>query len=340
MAAEDLIVDFWDVGQGDCSVIRLSDNNLIVIDVADAHSPLISWLSENPQLQIAHLILTHNDADHAGALPSLLSACKGRVHKLWLLKDRMPIGPERKKMDRLFRSAYQAYKEGWLAVQSLEAPLVIWQDPQLNLKLEVLYPVLLEHILDSDCPNTSSAILALSRDGEIIVGWPGDNYLQRARDAYAGSRVELLHGPHHGAPVDRKQNPQFKQALSEIAPARVFVSVGSKNIHNHPNQKYVRRLQLNGCRVACSQVTRFCDKDMKNRDSHVLDGASLLGLRRPRNGFACRGAMRLMISKTNATFDEWDGEHLGRVSELYRPMCLSRALHPRWRNRNETTLNS
>lgn len=340
MASENLIVDFWDVGQGDCSVIKLSDNKLIVIDVADSNSPLISWLSDNPQFQIEHLILTHNDADHAGALPSLLNACNGRIHKLWLLKDRAPIGHERKKMDRLFRLAYQAYKERRLDVQFLSAPLTIWQDSQLNLKLEVLYPSPLEDILNSVCPNASSAILALSRNGKILVGWPGDNYLQRARDAYVGSEIELLHGPHHGAPIDRKQNPQFKQALSEIAPSRVFVSVGSKNIHNHPNQKYVRRLEVNGCRAVCSQVTRFCDKNMKDRDSHVLDGASLLGLRRPRDGFSCRGAMRLIISKANAVYDEWDAEHLSRASELYRPMCLSREQHPRWRNRNSTKPNS
>ena len=75
MAEEKLIVDFWDVGQGDCSVIRLPDSSLVIIDVGPRTRPLIDWLQEKPR-RIHSIVITHNDADHAGGLPGLVSACQ------------------------------------------------------------------------------------------------------------------------------------------------------------------------------------------------------------------------------------------------------------------------
>src|SRR5258708_8392617 len=87
LASEKLIVDFWDVGQGDCSVIRLPDGSLIIIDVGPRTTPLIDWLQEKPR-RIHSVVITHNDADHAGGLPALVKLPALAVGIVYLPGDR------------------------------------------------------------------------------------------------------------------------------------------------------------------------------------------------------------------------------------------------------------
>jgi beta-lactamase superfamily II metal-dependent hydrolase len=58
-------VDFWDVGQGDCTVLNFTDNTVILIDTGGQRSPVVDWLA-NVRPTIRSVILTHIDADHAG----------------------------------------------------------------------------------------------------------------------------------------------------------------------------------------------------------------------------------------------------------------------------------
>ena len=90
MAAPYLRIDVWDVGQGDCSVITLPDGSLFVIDVGPSYSPFIPWIAARPHLRIFCLALTHNDADHCGALTPLLDATLGRLGKIRALVE--PFG--------------------------------------------------------------------------------------------------------------------------------------------------------------------------------------------------------------------------------------------------------
>ena len=86
-----VVVDFWNVGQGDATSIKLPSGELILIDVGPKNSTLSQWLRSGQRGRIRDIILTHNDADHAGALPEIVADLGGlpvqKVHCSMLGRD-------------------------------------------------------------------------------------------------------------------------------------------------------------------------------------------------------------------------------------------------------------
>ena len=74
-----LQVHFLDVGQGDCSIIKLPDDKTILVDAGDNinkyKQKIIDYIDSNfPQLDyFDYAILTHTDADHSGGMKEVLT---------------------------------------------------------------------------------------------------------------------------------------------------------------------------------------------------------------------------------------------------------------------------
>jgi competence protein ComEC len=310
-----LEVVFWDVGQGDCSTLQLPDGSLVIIDTGPRGSPLIDWLNDHPGKKIRAVILTHNDSDHVGALPSLIGSFKRQIAAVFMLADRPVNDPV---FNSLFRIVAEGEQQGYYAIRRLEAGMKIWAEPVIESDLEVRHPSMVQNIL-AGSPNQTSAVLALRWKGFDQIIWPGDAHLARVAEVCPSSKPMVLFGPHHGAPADG-HGPKIKQAIDCIQPNRVFVSVASNNQYSHPNNRYLRSLVQANCRVVCSQITRQCDPVAAKH--HILQSHLLLGLRPPRSGYACRGAMRLLLTPGGFVPDHLDAEHARRVALLRRPLCL------------------
>lgn len=323
-----MTVDFWDVGQGDCTVITRPDGKLIVIDVGPRSSPLIGWLDSHPQKQISDVILTHNDADHIGAIPALLESCAGRIERVRLLQDGSRSGARQKSVVNLLSPLKKAHMAGWLKVTLMCSGQTIWEDDELGVSLEVLYPSALDSVLNHATPNEGSAILALKHQKAGIIMWPGDNTVKRVAEVKPSNNVAILFGPHHGAPEDRKRSTkaEWNKSISTVQPRQVQISVG-KNTYSHPNPRYLTHLRNAGCEVVCTGLTRWCDRRITERQQgqHVVNGAALLGLRRTSSGFACRGARRFYVTSEDFVEDEFANEHREAVKKLGRPFCMHRA---------------
>lgn len=319
MAKEKLIVDFWDVGQGDCSVIRLPDNSLVVIDVGPRSSPLIDWLNEKPH-DIHTIVITHNDADHAGALPSLVNLPNQRIQRVFMLSDR-------RKDIQAFRTIFQAVrteeKKGRLEVIGLDKTREIWRNPEGTLEIKIVFPSFSENI-EANKPNQTSAIVCLFQRQKAVMVWPGDAPMRVVAEKLRGATPSILVGPHHGGPVDRKQS-EFPAWARAITPERLFVSVGTKQNpnNNHPSPEYLELRRAHGCQVMCSQLTKLCDNEHVNKGSPVMQTAFLLGLRPPRKGVSCRGCFRVVVTESSITPDAFDAPHRTRVQALRRPKCVS-----------------
>jgi beta-lactamase superfamily II metal-dependent hydrolase len=333
-----LEIDLWDVGQGDCSVIKLPSGGLLIIDVGPRGSPLIDWLNEGTRIGIAieAIVLTHNDADHAGALPSIVATHKSRIKALWMLLD-SPVDDER--FQKIFRAAREGESAGFYKIRRLEDGQVLWSDEDRKIKLSVIYPGFTENI-DASNPNQSSGVIVLEVYGKRLFGWPGDLELRTTAAVFAENPPWMLFGPHHGGPVDyptkavRKRllkrsvtaaanlMAEIRAAAGKLSPARVFVSVGTKNPHHHPRPGYLRLLSSVRSRVTCSQLTFCCERKRVLERTHVLQGSGLLGLRAARTGVSCRGSMRLYVRNGGLVVDKFDAVHLARVTELLRPQCL------------------
>jgi beta-lactamase superfamily II metal-dependent hydrolase len=311
-----LIIDFWNVAQGDCTVITLPTGELIIIDVGPKGSPLVDYLNDRPK-SIYAVVLTHNDADHAGALPSLVHEQRSRIDNFFMLRDRPVHDP---RFQKLFRAALQGEADGHYVITRLQKGAEIWKDDALKARLVTVYPGFSASILAAN-PNEASGIICLEVNGKVLVIWPGDSMIGRVAAECGRAKPFVLHGPHHGAPSDFRSRESLA-AIQELEPMRAFISVGTTNRYSHPRAKYIRRLGRTRCHVVCSQLTSRCDRLTTQRGDHVLQAEALLGLRPPRRGTSCRGAWRLELHGDTLVPDKWDAEHMSRIARLRRPQCL------------------
>lgn len=315
MATRQLIVDFWDVGQGNASVIHLPSGELLLVDVGPLGSPVIDWLSDHPKSILA-AVITHNDGDHAGSLPSLVKIPGVIVKTVYMLLDR---DKKHVAFQRIWRPIREEEMKGKLKVVGLSDDRIIWDGGFAS--LHVLYPSFSENI-EAGKPNETSAVLCLYLKGVPKLVWSGDAPIRKIAEKCCNMEPYLLDGPHHGAPVDRKE-ANFQSHLDSISPKRGFISVGTHNRYSHPNPSYLESLARKGCVVQCSQLTRHCDPVSVDRKNPVLQSAALLGLRAPHSGVSCRGCLRITVENGMIVGDRWDEVHRARIGALRRPLCLS-----------------
>lgn len=314
MADEKLIIDFWNVGLGDSTIIRLPDQKLIIIDTGPLGSPILTWLSKRTE-EIHAIIVTHNDADHAGSLPSLVKMPGKKIHSVFMLIDR---DKKSEQFQNIWRPARQEEKAGRLKISNLEADTVIWANQ--NNSIEVRHPSFSEGV-EANNPNSASGIVCLLHKGEVLMIWPGDVPMKKIGEKCAGTTPHVLMGPHHGAPIDR-DNKRFDKDVEKFKPERMFVSVGTELKYSDvPSPKYLGMQTRRGIRVMCSQLTSFCDKRISKP---FIQTALLLGLHDCNSGISCRGCYRVTVAGSKITPDPYDAPHWDGVKKLKRPKCVKR----------------
>jgi len=325
-----LEITLWDVGQGDCSTLRLPTGEYIVIDTGPRGSPIIDWLNQTRPV-IRSIILTHNDADHAGSLPAILQMCRGRIGTIYMLRDRPSSHAP---FSGLFRLACEGEQLGHFQLRRLEAGEIVWEDAKSGIKLIVCHPSMSTNERASS-PNQTSGILALTSNTNTCVIWGGDCSVPQVYQACVShTKPSLLIGPHHGGPAHHR-GQETANAIKNLSPGNAFISVGSYNKYSHPAARYLRRLELAGCNVRCSQLTNACDRPMTRERKHgaLFPSHLLLGLPPPRSGFSCRGSLRYTIENGNFQIDHLEQIHQEKIAKLHRPVCLkSRRLRDSPRN--------
>jgi beta-lactamase superfamily II metal-dependent hydrolase len=313
-----LEVDCWDVGQGDCTVIRLPSGGLFLIDVGPLRSPVIGWLNDR-RMPVEGIAITHNDADHAAALPSIVMQNVYPVRKIYML-----IEPHREPAEirDIFRPVIEQQKAGRLNLTRLEAgelPQVLFEDQAAGITIEAIFPRIADNAFAAN-NNETSAVIVLKRNGTILGIWPGDAQVSTVATFAPGQTQSILVGPHHGAPED-KDSLDFKSNVNSTEPKHLFISVGTFNQHNHPNEKYLSLRAKSKCPVSCSQITAKCDRLKVAKKVPVLQSSMLLGLRAPSTGVQCRGAIRFALVGNTLEPDQYEYEHRQRIAKLLRPIC-------------------
>lgn len=317
MASAVVVVDFFDVGQADCSVVQLSDGSLVIIDVGTQSSTIIDFLQDH-QNPIAAVVLTHNHFDHAGAMPAVVHEFKNRIGMVFMLLD---ADPRDEKFLKIFRPVAEAHKAGFFDVVTLDSGRLIASDPTFDVRIGAVYPTFVAGV-SARTKNDHSGVVCLTIKGKTEIIWPGDLGLRELHAHCDKLEPTVLVGPHHGGP-DGAKHKEAPMWVGGIAPRRAFISVGSNNQPKHPKPIYLRTLVNAQCKVICSQITRHCDPQAVARGRPILPSHGLLGLPAPRNkGVSCRGAFRLVYDGTTLQPDRWDREHRRRVDELRRPLCL------------------
>lgn len=331
-----LQVDFWDVGQGDCSVIRLPDNALFIIDVGPRNSPLLDWLVKRNET-IQGIVLTHNDEDHAGCFSAILDACGHRIQAVYLLEDRNMCQPSTKKIVATMQKWREASggKLHRLEIRDGETRMTLHEqdfgpDEKDRLSLYAVHPdvgsAFHQQTLASPNPNQVSGVLCLDVNNQTKFIWGGDAPMEKVATTCAGKRPSVLVGPHHGGPVDRDKTGYAEQ-FTKIHPETVYVSVGTGNKHNHPIPKFIELHRREKRRtVVCSQL-QHCDRKRMQSGRHVLNNHLLLRIGPPTGSksVTCRGPMRYTWNGEpirDFLPDEFFHKHAEKIKSLHNPLCL------------------
>ena len=333
----EMVVDFWDVGQGDCSVLHLPDGKLLIIDTGPPDSPLVEWLAARGE-QIHGIVLTHNDEDHAGCFQDLLERFPSRFENVFLLLDR---NPREESAKRILSSAARWRKRHNGNLHNLEIDqrgllrIYGWDQGREKLAIYAVHPnfeCTVDNLLKKTAqPNSVSAVLCLDVDGRTEIIWGGDAPMRAIADKCEDKSPEVMVGPHHGGPTDRGL-ASYPLQFDRVAPRNIFISAGTGNGHGHPVKKFIDQHHARGRRVVCSQLVH-CDNNRVAARRHVMRHHLELEMVPPQNPGAvtCRGPMRI----------EWDPEmrcflhheshaiHLEKLTALHEPYCLGGLAHTR-----------
>lgn len=212
-----------DVGQGDALLLRSPDGAAVLVDTGPAGppAPVVGALRNAGVRRLSRLILTHDQADHAGAAATVL--------------DRFAV--DAVAMAAPVPSAEAAARHERVAVERLAAgdrfAVGVWE-------VEVLSPR--EAQLPPGDPNEASLVM--------LARAPGITALLTA-DAESGVLSRVVKGPvdvlkvsHHGS-----ADPGLATLLRRLHPAVALISVGRGNRYGHPDPGTVGSLTAAGVMV-------------------------------------------------------------------------------------------
>lgn len=325
-----LTITVWDVWQGDCTVIRLPNDQLLIIDVGPPDSPLVEWLRANPQERIYGIVLTHNDEDHSGAFESVLETCRGKIDNLWVLFDRSDSDTVSQRIMGAAVRYAQKQKINYNAlIGTKDNPMPIYAyGSSRPLLIYSVHPSSLQiaknQLARSSAPNSVSGIICLEIGGNVRAIWTGDAPMSAVSRACHGSSPQLIVGPHHGAPTDRKRR-SYPSYFIDPDPEVVFVSVGTYNRHDHPIPDFIKRHVAQSRVVCCSGLNYHCDRQRATDGPHVINSHMSLSVVPPPNpkAVSCRGPMQLTWDEDYGEFlyDRFHDRHQAQVQQITGRCC-------------------
>lgn len=248
-----MAVTYLDVGQGDCTVVRMGGQTM-VIDAGDndAGQNIVNYLTKNGITTIDLMILTHPDVDHIGGADDVIKS-------IYVKKVLMPD-----------------MSKGTFAFAKLEAAFI-------RRNTEIVYPKVGEEYTFGEarftilCPqrvqeeefNNSSLGIKLVYGSRSFV-MCGDAEVESEAEMVKlwGDELQcdVLKCGHHGSYTATSQ-----KYLDAANPIWAVISCGRWNLYGHPHASVMKRLQKKGVQIMRTDqlgtLTAFCDGETIYWDS-------------------------------------------------------------------------
>lgn len=227
VAVGEMFVDFVDVGQGDCTLIRTADA-VILVDAGEAGTAdtVVSYLKEKGIKNIDCCIATHPHSDHIGALYRIFEEFSVDTVLLPDIPDELiPT-----------TSTYEKFLDGLENVKNI-IPAGAGDDFDFgSLNIDVLGPV-----KEYDDLNHMSLVSKVSF-GNTSVMLTGDTETPAETDMLKKRNVDysadILKVGHHGSKTSTSE-----KWLKTVNPQFAVVSCGLDNDYGHPHKSIVNRLE-------------------------------------------------------------------------------------------------
>lgn len=242
-------VNFLDVGQGDCCLIRTTAGENYLFDCGSSsrshagEDVLLPALKYYGIRRLDGVFVSHPDGDHMSGVSELLSLAK--ENNIAVGKLCLPAVKEDRRQEQfgelLQTAAGEEISVVWIAAGEG------WESG--DVRFVCLHP---EDGYPADNENAYSACFYVDFDSFSLlltgdVEGEGEKALlaQLARRRISG--ITLLKVAHHGS-----RNSTKEELLEQLTPAAAVISCGRNNRYGHPHEELLERLQRQGCQVFCT----------------------------------------------------------------------------------------
>lgn len=231
---DEIGVAFLEVGQGDCSVVKLPNGEIMVIDcnTENANVNIVDFLRKTGIKKIDYLVITHPHYDHTSGMKEISQNFE--IKEVWI----SDFEPNKEKMSE---ESYKKYVEYKTVIESLEKKGTVVVKPTSkrepykvmnNTKIYCYGPSASPSESTEEDIHANSMVLKLEhgKSSILFVGDINNKGWERLKNYYGNDlKSTIFHASHHGS-----ESGCDKEAMEYIKPQHTVVSVG-ENKFGHPD---------------------------------------------------------------------------------------------------------
>ncbi|MDD6312509.1 MAG: ComEC/Rec2 family competence protein [Firmicutes bacterium] len=244
------VVNFIDVGQGDCELISLADGTDILIDAGNYsnRSEICSFLKTNNVDAIDLLVLTHPHTDHIGSASEIIKNFS--VERIVMTDEESNSASYEYLLDSIISYDIPVDKARPNAEYSFG-----------DCKLTILAP-----LAENNDLNECSIVCRLEC-GEVSFLFTGDAGNDSEQEMLQSGRIltsTVLKVGHHGSSTS-----STKDFIAAVQPEFAVISCGSNNSYGHPHDNTLKRLDDVGAKVYRTDINGTVTVSTDGKNIHV-----------------------------------------------------------------------
>jgi competence protein ComEC len=315
-----------DVAHGNCALVRSSGES-VVID-APIGGLLLNTLEDYGIDTVSAAFISHTDKDHIAGILSLLTHPDVKVERIY-------INPDAQKKTRVwqqFRAAVSvAQKYGTCDVQTSLTTSHPGSFQVGEAKIDVVTPsaaLALTGVGGTDLQdryvsaNSMSSAMRISCEDQPAILLAADmdeigldDALHHGVDMNAATLVY----PHHGGRTGEGNFQQFMTKLmSAVNPQTILFSNGHGR-HDNPRAEVVKNGLQNGCKIACTQLSKRCCPDSVSVMPEFFEPIRAHGRQ---SGRCCAGSMTIELNEGATRPESAERRHAEFIDQhIPTPLC-------------------
>ena len=256
-----LEINFIDVGQGDSTLIRVNNKNILIDGGGSSYGEtfevgemtLFPYLLDRGIKKLDYVIISHFDSDHCQGLNFIMENMK--VEKAIISN----LGQESNEYDTFINLAK---KQGTNLIFVKMGDVIKIGNATIN----ILFP---ENNLIAENEKNNNAIVFKFIGKDFSMLFTGDieeKAENRILSIYSNNlsilQATILKVAHHGS-----KTSTTKKFIEAVKPKIALIGVGADNNFGHPNSGVVDRLKNIGCKIyrtdKCGEITIKYDRKLK-----------------------------------------------------------------------------
>ncbi|WP_406567698.1 ComEC/Rec2 family competence protein [Actinoallomurus soli] len=332
----DLEVTIFDVGHGNCALVR-DGRNCAIVDAAPGDAVLDELERVNCE-HIEHLIISHSDKDHAGGGPTLLLDDARTIGTVWFNAD----GEKGSEIwNRLLRAVWTRKRKGGLEghqsihteiSQTLTCGRAVLEVAHPSILLAGTGPTGRSSAYGRLTTNAVSVVIRVhlaERPAVLLAADMDRTALDHIRENGKVLNAPVLVFPHHGGLPGNADPYEFAVELSElIQPELVIFSIKSSRRPANPDPRIVAGVRQGApdAHIACTQLSVHCHGNTSpGSGSHL---AARVASGKPL-GRCCAGTITVGWEPDKLVFDPPLAQHrLFVETRVGKPLCRAQPLLP------------